>query len=198
MFFQADVTFQYFFFDTYPGYFLQALPFALLSGIICLIIKRRRGADVPKSRLVCSVLFVCYMTGLICLVLALDVMGIVWYRLLYHMPSGRVIRMFAWDCNFVPDFFTHLNSEMIANVLAYFPFGILYPLRGQGVSWKRTISAGAICSLAVEIAQPVFGRAFDVNDVILNTIGVFISATAFFAIKRIVKAARDKTRSDCT
>ena len=28
------MTAQYFFFDTWPGYFLQALPFALLAGVI--------------------------------------------------------------------------------------------------------------------------------------------------------------------
>ena len=28
------MTAQYFFFDTYPGYFLQVLPFALLAGLL--------------------------------------------------------------------------------------------------------------------------------------------------------------------
>ena len=34
MYFPSNMTFQYFFFDTYPGYFLQALPIALIAGII--------------------------------------------------------------------------------------------------------------------------------------------------------------------
>ena len=34
MYLPTDVTFQYFFFDTYYGYFLQALPIALLAGIV--------------------------------------------------------------------------------------------------------------------------------------------------------------------
>ena len=32
MYFPSDMNFQYFFFDTYPGYFLQALPVALIAG----------------------------------------------------------------------------------------------------------------------------------------------------------------------
>lgn len=34
MFFPNNMNFQYFFFDTYPGYFLQMLPFALLVGAV--------------------------------------------------------------------------------------------------------------------------------------------------------------------
>lgn len=32
MYFPENMTAAYFFFDTYPGYFLQALPIALLAG----------------------------------------------------------------------------------------------------------------------------------------------------------------------
>lgn len=186
MYFPDDITFQYFFFGTYPGYFLQALPFALIVGVVYGIIRHHKNADLSKGKRIWSVLFVCYLTGLICLVLALDVMGIIWYRLLYHMPSGRVIRMFAWDYNFVPDFFTHINSEMIANVLVYLPFGILYPLSKQEVTWKKTMLVGFLCIVGIEVLQPVFGRAFDVNDICLNMIGVTISSLLFFMCKRIV------------
>ena len=187
MYFPDDMTFQYFFFDTYPGYFLQALPFAIIAGVIYGIIRHHQNAALSKSKRFWSVLFVCYLTGLICLVLALDVMGIIWYRLLYHMPSGLVIRMFAWDCNFVPDFFTHINSEMIANVLVYLPFGILYPLSKQEVTWKKTMLVGFLWIVGIEVLQPVFGRAFDVNDICLNMIGLIISSLLFFMCKRIVK-----------
>ena len=37
MYFPQDMNFQYFFFSTYPGYFLQALPFALTAGIIYIV-----------------------------------------------------------------------------------------------------------------------------------------------------------------
>jgi len=188
MYFPDDMTFQYFFFDTYPGYFLQALPFALIVGVVYGIIRHHKKADLSKGKHIWSVLFVCYLTGLICLVLAVDVMGIIWYRLLYHMPSGRVIRMFAWDCNFIPDFFTHINSEIIANVLVYLPFGILYPLSKQEVTWRKTMLVGFLCIVGIEVFQPVFGRAFDVNDICLNMIGVTVSSLFFFMCKRIVNS----------
>ncbi len=39
MYFPEEMTFQYFFFDTYVGYFLQALPFSLLTGLLSWIFR---------------------------------------------------------------------------------------------------------------------------------------------------------------
>ena len=188
MYFPDDMTFQYFFFSTYPGYFMQALPFAIIAGALFLIIKHHKNPAVPIGKYIWGTIFVCYMTGLVCLVLALDLIGHMWYYLLYGPgDEGYVIRMFAWDCNFVPDFFTHINSEMIANVLAFLPFGILYPLSKQEVTWKKTTLVGFLWIVGIEVLQPVFGRAFDVNDICLNMIGLMISSLLFFMCKRIVK-----------
>ena len=49
-------------------------------------------------------------------------------------------------------------------------------------------SFGRYCLFGlIEIAQPVFGRAFDINDIILNTVGVLISATVFSFVKGIIE-----------
>ena len=146
---------QYYFFATYPGYFLQVLPFALLAGIVYLIIQHHKRNAMPLSKRIFGALFVCYMTGLVGLALALGVIGHVWYKLLYHLvDDGFVFRMFAWNCNFVPDFFTHINSEMIANVVVFQPFGILYPLAKPEATWKETLLAGFLCIVGIEILQP--------------------------------------------
>ena len=77
------MNFQYFFFATYPGYFLQILPFALLAGIVYLIIQHHKRNAMPLSKKrIFGALFVCYMTGLVGLALALGVIGHVWYQLL--------------------------------------------------------------------------------------------------------------------
>lgn len=88
MYFPSDMTFQYFFFDTYPGYFLQVFPIALIAGVIYGVIKYRNERSTPFWRKALSALFVCYVTGLICLVCLFDVIGDLWYRLLYHMISA--------------------------------------------------------------------------------------------------------------
>ena len=43
MYFPENMTAAYFFFDTYPGYFLQALPIALLAGGLWAFRLRKRG-----------------------------------------------------------------------------------------------------------------------------------------------------------
>lgn len=40
---EETMNFQYFFFDTYAGYFLQMVPFALWAGLIVGMRKRRQG-----------------------------------------------------------------------------------------------------------------------------------------------------------
>ena len=187
MYFPHDMSFQYFFFDTYPGYFLQALPIALLVGTIYGILRWGTDRETPLLRKMFSCLFVCYLTGLICLVLGLDLMGNGWYRLFYHQSSGHEIRFFSGVFDFVPDFFHHISSEVIGNLVMFLPFGVLYPLSKAHPTWKGTLCAGSLTVLAIEFLQPVFGRSFDLNDVILNTLGILISATVFLAVRRLVK-----------
>ena len=154
----SNAGFPHFFFDTYSGYFLQVLPISLIAGVIYLIIERRKSANVPLGEKICRMLFVNYMTGLICLVLARDVIGSIWYKLVYHQNEGLVIRMFARNCNLIPDFFTHVNAEMIVNVFVFLPFGVLYPLSRAKATWKKTMLIGFVYIMSIEALQPFFGR----------------------------------------
>ena len=89
--------------------------------------------------------------------------------------------------NFIPDFYKHFNTEAMLNVVLFLPFGILYPLAKSDASWFRTVLAGILCTVSIEVLQPVVGRAFDINDLILNTFGVLISSTLFFVAAWIAK-----------
>ena len=68
---------------------------------------------------------------------------------------------------------------------------ILYPFSRRSPSWKATMIAGVMCTVAIEILQPIFGRAFDINDIIMNTMGVLLAATIFFGVKRITTAKKN-------
>ena len=187
MYFPNDMTFQYFFFDTYPGYFLQVLPIALIAGTVYGIFRFRKDGDMPSGRKFLSCLFVCYMTGLVCLVLLLRPVSMMWYRLFYHASSGLSMRFFTWGFDLVPDFWTDLDSQTIGNFLMFLPFGFLYPFFKKDASFGKTLLAGFLCTLGIELFQPVFGRAFDINDIIVNFAGTAVSAAVFFAVKGAVK-----------
>ncbi len=177
------MNFQHLFFDTYIGYFLQALPAALIVDTLYGVLRFRKNSTVPIRRKLFSCVFVCYITGLICLVLGLDIMGNLWYRLLYRMDPGSSITWFTGEFDFGLDFFYHINGEMIGNFLMFLPFGILHPLSKEAAAWRNTVLTGIIFVLAVEVLQPVFGRMFDLNDIILNTVSIIISASLFFTIR---------------
>jgi glycopeptide antibiotics resistance protein len=77
-------------------------------------------------------------------------------------------------------------SQYLGNVLLGIPFGFLVPFVWQ-VSLSRVLVAGLCFSLSIEALQWVVtklmvafpSRAVDINDVILNTIGVLIGIAAF-------------------
>ena len=187
MYFPENMTFQYFFFDTYPGMFLQVLPLALAAGILWLLAERNRKPSLPLGKRLFRALFVCYVTGLFCLTLFLDVVQNLYYGLLYHHSGGNAVSWFtgAWD--WIPDFFFHFSGEDLWNILLFCPFGVLYPLFQEKLSWKRTLAGGFFLCLAIEFLQPVFGRSFDINDVVLNMIGLCLSAGAFFGVRGLAR-----------
>lgn len=193
MYFPKDMNFQYFFFDTYIGYFFQVLPIAIVVGLIYWLIKYRNDKITKNSKKIFSTLFVVYITGLICLLLGIDLISNLWYRVLYHAESGNSIRFFEFDFNFIPSLRV-MDFEKIGNLLIYIPFGILYPLSKGETSFRKTVLLGFIFVLFTELLQPFFARAFDINDVILNTIGIVISSGVYFAIcKQISYLATKKS-----
>ena len=57
MYFPDDMNFQYFFFNTYPGYFLQALPIALLAGGVYTMYRCKRTGSPVTARLTDRIAF---------------------------------------------------------------------------------------------------------------------------------------------
>ena len=177
--------FQYFFFKTYPGFFLEVLPFSLLAGLIFLAVRRKGKDTSPKGQKAGACLFVCYVSALFCLVLLLDVIRHFWSLLLYGQPYEVPLQLFSFrNYNIIPDFFTSFDGESLGNILAFLPFGILYPLFRPGSPWKKTVFMGFLCSLTIELLQPMLGRAFDINDIILNTAGVILTASVYELITK--------------
>lgn len=81
--------------------------------------------------------------------------------------------------------FMAVALNLVGNVLAFVPFGLLLPLL---VKWARsfgkTLVLGFEFSLLVEILQ-LFGKvgSFDVDDIILNTLGVLIGYVLFWLMR---------------
>ena len=174
MYFPQNMTFQYFFFDTYVGYFLQALPLALITSVTYYLIKFRNDSKTPLSKKIFSSIFICYITGLICLTIGLDIINIIWYKLIYHMDPGTSINWFN------------------GNFIMFLPFGILYPLSQKKFNYKNTIIKGIILVLIIEVLEPIFGRAIDINDIILNSLGIIISTLIYMIINKKIRSKNNE------
>lgn len=180
MYFPKDMNFQYFFFDTYIGYFLQAVPVALSVGVIYFLRRRKRKSTEPLCRTALAALFPCYLSGLCCLTLLLGVLHNIYYTLFYRLPSGYHVNWFQGNFDFALTLSLGLSGENVGNLLMLLPFGILYPLWDSNANWRRTVAAGIVTVIVIEVLQPVFGRSFDANDIVLNCLGIVCSASVFF------------------
>jgi glycopeptide antibiotics resistance protein len=81
----------------------------------------------------------------------------------------------------------HMLSEQVGNVLLFAPFGFLLPLLWPQLNrpW-RVMALGAVTSVGIELAQiamPGIHRA-DINDVLLNTLGVGVGWLTLRLIRR--------------
>ena len=63
--------------------------------------------------------------------------------------------------------------NIVGNVVMFLPFGFFAALLWRGWNGRRAALAGLGITCCIECWQILAGRHFDVDDIILNTIGVF-------------------------
>ena len=108
-----------------------------------------------------------------------------YYSLFYGHPGHSGHPWFLFQYDLIPTLHRHFDAENWGNFLLYLPYGVLYPLFRPGSSFWRTVAAGLLTSVVIELLQPVFGRSFDINDIILNGLGVLLSAAVFFGVRAL-------------
>lgn len=74
------------------------------------------------------------------------------------------------------------------NILAFMPFGFFRPVISRKKSgFFKTLIEGCLLSCVVEVIQLLTNvGSFDVDDIILNTLGVFLGYIAFVLCKIII------------
>ena len=166
------------------------IPIALLACVIYIVYKRKTAPGRSMLSIVLASLFPAYLAALFGLTLFSQMIGDLYYVLFYHRAPWPVgeggYRWLSLIYDFHIDFFQHFNTENLGNILLFLPFGILHPLFNRESTWKRTLLLGIVTVLIIENVQPLMDRSFDLNDVILNTVGVGISTFVFFFLRRLV------------
>ena len=122
----------------------------------------------------------------------------------WHLVDGHIgtlvfdkERIVPLNMNLMPivhmfDVYDGWKMNLIGNITMFIPVGIFFPLcfRKLDNIGKTTLS-GTLFSLCIEIIQlPFYDRCTDVDDIILNTIGMLIGAVVFFGIRGIVRVVK--------
>jgi glycopeptide antibiotics resistance protein len=75
--------------------------------------------------------------------------------------------------------------NLVGNVVLLVPIGFLAPFVYRAVTWPACLAVAVAMALAVEGSQVVLGVGiFDIDDVILNSLGVMIGYWAFRGLVR--------------
>lgn len=107
--------------------------------------------------------------------------------------------VFPFKLNLIP--FVHISEydskkelllNLIGNTAMFIPTGVILPIiyKKLNTFWK-VIGVGALISLCIEMIQlPFFERTSDVDDLLLNTLGVAIGCLVYKLVLKLIKSRR--------
>jgi len=149
-----------------------------------------------QFRLLGKILFVVYIVFLVYFLIFSDWYGrdVVMENYHYNLKPFREIQRF-WEYRQKLGVWSLVN--LLGNIAIFIPFGFFEPMASRQRSFWGTLFDGLCVSLLVEIFQLLskVGR-FDVDDLILNTLGVLIGYLIFVAcnaVRRKYGAKRERT-----
>jgi glycopeptide antibiotics resistance protein len=134
------------------------------------------------------------LTVYICLVV---IARIVYFPM--RLVEGRIAslildvdKIFPLWINLIPivhlfDVYDGWQINIIGNITMFIPVGLAWPFCFKKLDTiGKTVLVGAGFPLFIEITQlPFYDRCSDVDDLILNTTGIFVGALIYFGAKRL-------------
>lgn len=169
---------------TYKGLFCVITLIWIVARLICGI--RNKKVDLRYEAKL--------LTVYICLVV---IARIVYFPM--RLVEGRIAslildaeKIFPLWFNMIPivhlfDVYDGWQINIIGNISMFIPVGLAWPFCFKKLDTiGKTVLAGAGLSFFIEITQlPFYDRCSDIDDLILNTIGIFIGSIIYFAIKQL-------------
>ena len=183
--------------------FLQVVPITLLVGAAYAIYRyirmKKHRETICWGKEIMRWLFVCYLTGLVNLILVpTNLWMFIWANICIGYSHSE-LSFFSGEFNLVPTVFKLITGELtigrwvlkmlIYNFIMFVPFGFFLPFVSEKISHRNIWKIAVIVPIVLEVIQPIVGRSFDVDDLILNfagiVIGYFIAAIIKTQIKKI-------------
>lgn len=169
--------------------FIQVIPITLLVGILYIIFRflklKKNNSDINYKREILYLIFICYIVGLFNLVLVpINFWNIIWYNIFYNFNENPFAGIFDFSYNFIPTIYKIIIGEyalgswvktmIIGNILMFIPMGILLSLCLKNIKKKNIFKYAVLIPLAIEVLQLVVGRSFDIDDLVMNFLGIVI------------------------
>jgi glycopeptide antibiotics resistance protein len=169
---------------TYKGLFIFITLAWIAARVICGI--NRKKVDWKRE--------VKLLTVYICMVV---IARIVYFPM--RLVEGRIAslildvdKIFPLWINLIPivhlfDVYDGWQINIIGNITMFIPVGLAWPFCFKKLDTiGKTVLIGAGFPLFIEITQlPFYDRCSDIDDLILNTTGIFIGALIYFGIRRL-------------
>lgn len=176
--------------------------FAMLCGAVptalvlwCLWPRRRRrlaglGLYSSRKREAALTLFWIFCGGMAVLTLTprwviwalVDVLhGYGWNAAGYPFFVLGTVNLIPFQ-SFGPDARSIYN--FLGNIVMFLPFGFLPALLWRGYTWRRALATGLCVTGFIECWQLCVGRAFDIDDLLLNTLGALCGFWLRLLLKR--------------
>ena len=76
--------------------------------------------------------------------------------------------------------------NLLGNVIMFLPFGFFPALLWRKYTWWRALLTGFAVTAFIECCQLCVGRAFDVDDLLLNTVGAMLGYCLWLLLKKLV------------
>lgn len=149
---------------------------------------KRKGLCSPSRRETTLALFWMYCGG--AAILGLTPRWVV--RSLAGLPLGQ-----PWNPHSSPFFspgsvsltlfktFSYSAYILAANVVLFIPFGLFAALLWREFRWWKALLLGFGITLFIETCQLFIGRTFDIDDLMLNTLGVMCGFWLALALRRV-------------
>ena len=180
--------------------FVQVIPITLLIGLLYIIFRflklKKNNSDINYKREILYLIFICYIVGLFNLVLVpINFWDIIWYNIFYNFNENPFAGIFDFSYNFIPTIYKIIIGEytldswgkvmIVGNFLMFIPMGILLSLYFENVNKKNIFKYAVLIPLAIEVLQLVVGRSFDIDDLVMNFLGIVIGYFIVELVKKI-------------
>jgi len=83
--------------------------------------------------------------------------------------------------------------NLVGNIALLIPIGFLVPFVYRNMTWKKSLALGVVAGLSIEVMQSVLRVGiFDIDDCVLNALGVVIGYSAFAILANWIRSRHYK------